>query len=128
MWAIQAALRAVLVGVSGLPAARAWENRDFTPIPGTEYVAEDMIPVSERPIASGTIEQVGIYQVTVCWPAGSGTKAPLDLSDDIVAAFPPAASIGAVCRVDRSWRGNGRPDGQWYRVPVSIRWRGYGTY
>ncbi len=119
-------LRATLVGVSSLPANRAWENRRYQPN-NASYVEEAMIPISEAPRSTGQIEQRGIYQVTVVVPINTGTKTAEDIIDDILAAFPPASSHSNV-RVDRSERGPTFIDGHWYRLPVSVHWRAYESY
>ncbi len=125
---IRADLRATLMAIGSLPTQFAPENRKFDPVNGDPFVEEAMIPVQERPAATGTIEQQGIYQVTLVYPVQSGTKVPEDIIDDILAAFPPASSHGATVRVDRSERGRAFFDGPYYRLPVSIRWRAYSTY
>lgn len=127
-FAIRAALRAQLLTASGLPASRAWENRDFLPVEGTAYLSENLMVSAERPVSSGQIEQTGIYQVRLHYPGGAGTKAAEEVADAIVAVFPPAGSYGGIVRTDRSFRSAGYRDGLWWVLPVSIRWRAYSTF
>ena len=126
-FAIRKDLRATLLAVSGLPAVVAYENVEANP-GAAVFVEERIIPIDERPVATGTIEQRGIFQITLVYPIKSGTKDAEDVIDAILAAFPPASSHGTSCRVDRSQRNPALPDGKDYRLPVSVYWRAYSTY
>jgi hypothetical protein len=126
-FSIRKDLRATLVGVSGLPSVVAYENVESNP-GNAAHVVENLIPVEERPSGSGTIEQRGIYQITLVYPIKSGTKNAEDVIDNILAAFAPASSHGTTCRVDRAERNPPVIDGQFYRLPVSVTWRAYSTY
>lgn len=125
---LRAALRTRLLTVASLPANRAWENRGANPPKGAVYVEDAIIPASERALSYGQVEQIAIYQVTIVVPQNDGTKVGEDIIDDVLAAFPPAATLSGVVRVDRSERNPPRNDGATYRMPVSIRWRAYRTY
>jgi hypothetical protein len=126
--AIRAALRAKLLTVGTLPAARAWENKGFVPVHGVPYVVENQISAARRPASTGMIEQSGIYQVTLVVPADSGVMAGEDIIDAILAAFAPATDCSGVCTIDRSEPNPPRQDGVWFRMPVSVRWRAYAFY
>ncbi len=67
--AIHLAMRTRLLTTSGLPDAnnRAWENKKFTPIAGTQYLEDEYVPggtsIVSVTVDTGTLEARGFYIV-----------------------------------------------------------------
>lgn len=121
---IRATLRAQLLTVPGLPAAKSWENRGFQPPSGADWVRETYLPGGEWQSASDALTCVGLVQYDLFTPADSGTEAIEDLADAIKSAFRPPQSLSGVV-IERAERLPGRVDGPWYMVPVRIGWRAH---
>ncbi|MPT25132.1 MAG: hypothetical protein E2577_20380 [Starkeya sp.] len=90
---IKALLFARLGTLTGAAAALpiAWPNKSFTPPASGKFLRVDFIPnrVDRLEIASDGAHQLrGLLQVSVMWPKGEGTDAPLDIAGAIVAAYP----------------------------------------
>jgi hypothetical protein len=105
--AAQLALRSRLLTVAGLPAARAWENKNYTAIPGTPYVADSYVPGTNSlitfPANNGTVEETGLYVVQWYGVADSGIGTIRAGVQAILAAFAPGTVVtsttGDVIRV-----------------------------
>lgn len=124
--AVRAALRAVLLTVSGLPSAIAWENRKFQPPNNAPWVRETYLPGIEFQSANDLVQGDALVQYDVIFPAGSGTETAEALANDIKAAFKPANAIGPDIGIVRSERDPGRTeDDIWYVIPVRITWRAF---
>lgn len=98
------ALRAQLLTVSELPAARAWENKKYEPT-HVEYIADEFVPATNTLRGSavgGLIERTGLYIVKVFGLADSGITAIRAIASAILAAFPIGPNGGWV-----HWFANG---------------------
>lgn len=124
---VRSALRAQLLTVVGLPAARSWENRQFTRPAGEDWVRETYLPGAERQVSYGMVEAVGVAQYDLFTPADAGTEAAEDLADAIKEAFKPSSTLGGLVRIDRAERLSGRQDASWYFIPIRISWRVHGA-
>lgn len=101
------AMRNLLLAVSSLPAARAFENVAFTPVAGTPYVAEQFVPATSSavtvPVARALVEETGLYVVQWFGLDGAGISAVRTGVDAVLAAFAPGTSVtstaGDVIRV-----------------------------
>ena len=122
---IRQGFRAVLLTVSDLPANRSWENREFTPPTGTEWIRETLLPSDESVSASDTITAIGTMQYDVFWPFGGGTEGAETLADAIKAAFEPNTTISTHAHVYRAERLAGRVDDNWYIIPVRLTYRAH---
>ena len=79
-----------------LPSQQSWENRDFTPTPGTPYVEEQFIPGPSllRSIGPGaTLRVTPQYGLKVFVPEDMGSEAPDAYVDGLVQLFAPRTSI-----------------------------------
>lgn len=125
--AVRQGLRAILLAVPGLPTARAWENRAFTPPnPPERWVRETLLFSSERLMATNTLEASGVMQYSLFEPAGVGTESVEDFGRTVRAAFKPTTTVPAVgLIVDRAECITGMQEPQWYHVPIRITWRAY---
>jgi hypothetical protein len=124
---IRQSMRPLLLAVSGIPAARAWENRAFIPPdPPVRWIRETLLPVVERLISEHWIEATGITQYSLFEPARNGTEAVDDLAKAIRTAFKPTTAVPAASLiVDRAECGTGLQEPDWYHVPIRITWRAY---
>lgn len=91
------ALRTQLVAISGLPSARAWENKDFTPTAGTPYIADQYVPATHRLLTTmaqgGSAVETGLYVIQWFGLKGSGISAIRTGAAAILAAFAPGSSF-----------------------------------
>jgi hypothetical protein len=109
------------------PLATAWENQDFSPVPGTPFQAVTLLPAEpDNPEAGGFYREQGLLQVTLCYPLQGGPAAALARAEAIRAAFKRGTSLtknGVTTVVERTPEiGPGSPDQDRYQVPVRIRW------
>lgn len=124
--ALRNALRVILVGVSGLPVARSWENRQFTPPdPPADWVRETLMPAIERQASDGNVEAIGVVQYDLFTPAGKGTEAIEALADTIKTVFKPRTVPAPNIIIDRSERGTAQQEPLWYQIPVRITYRAF---
>lgn len=128
---IKALLFARLLTLTGAAGALpiAWPNKSFTPPNNGRFLRVDFIPnrADRLEIASDGAHQLrGLLQVSVMWPLGVGTDAPLDIAGAIVAAYPADLTLwdGAL-----SVRVYERPavagvivEDQRVMIPVTILW------
>jgi hypothetical protein len=139
--AVHLALR--LRAKPALPTARAYENVEFTPTPGVEYVEEDFVPATSElrsaTASQGTVQDEGLYVIRWFGVAGTGTTGVGAMSQSItalLARFAPGSSItasdGTVVRIKERpapWRGQIIPN----LIPgravatITIPWRVYST-
>ena len=127
--AIRLALRKQLLTVSGLPAAKQWENQTFTPpTDGSPWLRETLLPAGEQFVASSMWEATGLVQYDLMYPMGDSIEDPDALADAVSQVFRPPKTIGSATKViiDRAERGAGQvTDNVWYMLSVRIRWRAY---
>lgn len=127
------ALRNRLLAVSGLPTARAFENVDFKPTSGTEYVAESFVPAANvvGTIGPNALARVsGLYQVHWYAIENTDVAALYASADTVLAQFSARTAItlstGELLRINDNpapWVGEAIPDGLgWCRVTVTIPW------
>ena len=89
-----------------LPASRAWENMDFTPVAGVPFVEEDYVPGPVTQITVGPLGQVEttpLYVVKLYGVANTGAGALARYATAVLTLFPPrfnvTLSTGDVLRV-----------------------------
>lgn len=120
----------------GPPAARAWENEDFTPpADGRGYLAESFVPATSQlrtiPRVGGLRELTGLYILRLFGPANAGAAALRRLADAIDAVLTPGTPLtlgnGDVVYV----RGDVGPSTSqilpgaagWAFLPLTVPWR-----
>jgi len=116
----------------GLPALRAWENIDFTPVAGRWFVEEDYLPgpaVQETLGQYGQVETLPQYVLRLYGLANTSTAALFKASDALLALFAPRTPLvlsdGNVVVVRTNpapYRGQllQAPGGGWAVVPITI--------
>lgn len=124
---LRAALEVALNSIS--PAlATQFENVPMTPAAGTPYQRVNLLRATpENPaIGAGMHRDIGVMQVTLCYPIGAGPQAAETRAEAIRTAFARGASFtsGAVT-VHITTTPNIGPayvEADRYCVPVSIRY------
>lgn len=104
----------------------AYENTSYTPTTGTPYQRAEMLPAKPDNVVMGAkfyFEQ-GIYQVTLCYPQGSGTgdaQARALLLQQTFRRASTSSSGGLSTMVSATPEiGRAYQDGDRYCIPVSI--------
>ncbi len=125
---IRKALETKLAAV--VPASTtAFENVAFTPTAGVTYQRSNLLPNTpdDAQIGSKVYFELGIYQVTVCAPAGTGPAANEARTQLVKDAFKRGTSLveGAVTVIIMSVPSvsGGYPDGDRYCIPISMRYQ-----
>lgn len=122
---VQTALDARLLTVVGLPQHQA-ENTllDTRGKARTPFVRSTLIPSEAVPATVGVTgknEYSGLYQVDLLYPMDAGKAAVNAMADLVVTAF--ARQTLSTIEVRSAWCEVGRQEGQYYIVPVIVRWR-----
>ncbi|MGT2429246.1 phage tail terminator-like protein [Cupriavidus basilensis] len=126
------------------PLATAWQNVPFTPTPGTPYQQVHLLfAPPENPAYGSYYREVGVFQVSLMYPQGAGPSAAdaraMAIRDwfargTTIHVFPDGSSMvldfqsqsyqvdtGIDVIVQRTPAiADGYPDGDRWRVPVSI--------
>lgn len=125
---ISAALEKKLAAIAS-PLATAYENQVFTPTPGTAYQRVNLIPNSpvDHAITADLVERRGLFQITVCYPYGSGRGAAQTKAKAIADHFAPVQDLiegGVTVVIDKTTRiGSGQVDGDRWTIPITVQWR-----
>ena len=134
---IRAALRQRLLTVVGLPAGRQWENEFFEPVVGQPYLKEKLMPTNSDVVsfgangaADGTIKDDGLWQITLFYPQGEGTKDAQLMAEAIRVALKPSTQLsydGENLTVMRAVIAPGRDEAVWYSIPITIKYMTHTT-
>lgn len=123
---VRAALETALAAMS--PAlATAYENVAFTPTAGTPHQRVNLLAArpDNREISANFVEQ-GLFQVTLCYPSGTGPAAAAARAELLRAAFKRGNSFAnggvTVLSTDTPEIMPAYVDGDRYCVPVRVRW------
>lgn len=75
--------------------ATAYQNVEFTPAPGQAYQECFVLPAKGRArgLRQKTALHLGIFQVNLCYPAGSGTGDVDERADLLIEHFRPADTV-----------------------------------
>ena len=118
----------------GLPASRAFENANFTPVTGVPYVEENYLPGPSSQVTIGPLGELEIfpmYSLKVNVPTLTGINADGRYADALLSLFTPRTAItlsnGDVLRVRTDtgpYRGQRLPSAPGFSViPVTIPFR-----
>lgn len=125
--AIRSAFVARLTAFPGLPSV-AWENMRFTPVLGSPYVRPTLMPgePTQAEIGeNGCNRHVGVYQISLFFPAGKGLAAVEALRDGLVDHFKRGSvltgSIGV--EITKAYGGPMLEEPNWIHCPVTIQYR-----
>lgn len=128
---ISAALSSRLNSMANLPPV-VWENSDtYSPVSGTPYLAEHYLPAPTVPVGvadNSSNDFRGVYQIDIRAPLNKSKFKANQIADQVLAHFRRGTEMtfgGIKVRVETADRAQGRPDGGWWFVPVSINWRAF---
>lgn len=126
---IEAALNTQLISSAG-GVDISYQNKKYTPVDGTPYIRPNFLPAQPEPwvVGAATNFHTGIYQVDLIYPAGVGQSGINNKADEIITAFNQATLLtysGVNVYIKSSGRGNAQQNGNWYFMPVNIRWECY---
>jgi len=125
--ALRAALEVALNSIAPT-LATAFENVPFTPTNGTPYQRVNLLRATpENPsIGAGMHRDIGVMQVTLCYPIGPGPQAAEARAEAIRAAFIRGASFtsgaATVHITTTPTIGPAYVEADRYCLPVSIRY------
>tara|TARA_R110000868_G_scaffold192553_2_gene437120 strand:+ start:592 stop:1023 length:432 start_codon:yes stop_codon:yes gene_type:complete len=113
--------------------AVSYENSQYTPVVGTKYLRETLMPADTSQAELGTTgmdHNEGNYQVDAFTPASSklGKSEAILLADGIATQFKRGAVLtynGVNVRIKSVSRGTGVIDGAWFMIPVFISFKSY---
>lgn len=73
----------------------AYENVDFTPVAGTPYQRANLLPATpENPtLGDSHYLEIGLFQVTLCYPANTGSNTANSRAEAVRAFFPRGLSL-----------------------------------
>lgn len=120
--------QALEVGLNGMSPSvdTAFENLPFKPTPGTPYQRVNLLPAQpENPTVGADFRrEVGVMQVTLCYPFNAGTQAVYARAEAIQTRFRRGSSWtkdGVTAIVDITPTiGPAAVDGDRFTVPVSV--------
>ena len=111
--------------------ATAWENAPFLPVTGAPYQKAFLLPGQPDNSEQGSKNyfEVGVFQVTLCYPLGTGPNAAQARAEAIRTQFRRGTTMtadGISVHVIRTPAiATGYTDGDRYMVPVSITWQAH---
>lgn len=75
--------------------ATAYENVNYIPVTGTPYQRVNLLPATpENPTIGGNYHlELGIFQVTLCYPQGTGSATAKARAEAIKALFPRGLNL-----------------------------------
>jgi Bacteriophage related domain of unknown function len=130
---VRARMRELLLTVSpvgGLPAI-AYEGRAYTPVVGTRWIREQLVPISAEVATlgpTGYVREEFVYRLTVYSPLTGSSKLSdhENLVDLIRAKFFPGQEVRDLSSryfgvVTEAARGYSLSEPDWIGTPVSIR-------
>ena len=112
--------------VDGLPIA--WENRNYTQTDDA-YLSQFLLPAETIAVGverGGSDVLAGIYQVMVNIPEGLGKHEALIETQKVKDQFPRSSTLeynGTRVVIQKVWSNSALIDENFYRVPISIRYR-----
>jgi hypothetical protein len=122
---IHQALDTAVAAITGLPPTTT-ENVTGKPVANAPFTRTTMIPARPNRLTVGVTgkdELIGLFQVDLYYPVGSGVTASLTAAESVVTAFPrtwQTTVSGDVLRVTSSWIEGGRTINSWYAVAVML--------
>lgn len=120
--------------LQALPSAPpiAAENSGFTPKENQSYLAEHYMPAGTTGVGiaiTDSLDYTGIYQIDVRTPLDEFKAEGNALADSVASHFKRGTVMTYETQdvvVQAVSRAQGRPDGAWWFIPVSVTWRAFG--
>lgn len=129
--ALEDKVQSVFDSISGFTQV-VYENVTYDPVVGQHWARVVIRPVSRQADTlgvDGKYLQSGIMTVDVFVPENIGPNAADVVADAILNAFNPKEIILVVgsttVRLKTPYRNDGRSEGEWYFVPVTVEWYCY---
>lgn len=125
--AIQTTLDDAVAAIENLPTFNR-ENTITKPVAGTPFVRSTFLPARPNQLTVGAFgrdQLIGLHQVDIYYPIGSGATAAKSKADLVVAAFPRTWMTeveGNQLRVTQSWVEAGREVNNWYVCSAVLSW------
>ena len=124
------AVRSALdVAMSAYSATQvAYGNSEFKPTLGTLWYRATFMPGEPTQATLGTAGKnrlVGIYQVDVFAPTGTGVGAGETAAEGVITAFKRGKTFvfgGVTTRVEKVWREGAIEEDDWFHIPVKVMW------
>jgi len=119
--------------LQSLPASPpvAWENAGFKPVDGVTFLAETYLPAETSGVgvaATDSLDYTGIYQIDVRAALDDYKKEANDTADAVASHFRRGTILtynGQKVTIQSVSRAQGRADGAWWFIPVSVNWRAF---
>lgn len=125
---IRSALEKQLAAITPVMSI-SFENVAFTPVAGTPYQRSNLLPntPNDAQIGGRVYMEVGIYQVTVCYPMGNGPAAAEARCQLVKDAFKRGTSLveGGVTVIimNAPSVSSAMIDGDRFCIPISMRYQ-----
>lgn len=104
----------------------AYDNVAFEPVASTPWARIAVIPAQPEVTSlgvNGYDEHNGVLQIDLFYPLDKGSGAAYAKSDEVCALFKAGARFtygGETVVIRSSGRNNGRNDGGWFKVTISV--------
>lgn len=109
----------------------AYENINFEPTAGTEYVELINIPNDITPLSiNGALETDGIFRIILYWPENKGSTQAKLKADEILAAFSMGSRVcydNQCATITRLSRYKGIVEDGWYHTVITIGYTAFLT-
>jgi len=102
----------------------AYENADFTPPDNALWLAATIIPAGVDSLMKDSLgldDRVGIFQISIYAPSGTGTGESLRLAETLTNYYKHGLQLDDVF-IAASGRNGGRNTDAWYIIDVSINY------
>lgn len=127
---IRAALTDRLQQLPGLPEV-AWENVSYKPTIGTPYLRPWLLPAEPHSAGLGDAAQNverGVYQISLFYPVGKGTKDIYAMATDLRSHFKRGIKLnynGQLLTITKSYPSPMQQDSDWLHLPMNIAFYAY---
>lgn len=106
----------------------AWENVDYSPTTGTEFLKVQIQPTSRRPSVLGTNPEhryQGIMTILCHFPENVGPGVTHDLADQLLERFNSTTDItwdGVTVSIEYAQQESSYTNSPWYITPITVAW------
>ena len=129
---IRGALQQRAILATGFPASnqRAFDGVEFNPTNGTAWARLSFLPQTSRAFSvSGAVkEHRGLFQVSLFYPAGTGTNTGETAADAVKAQFTPGLRLqqgGETIVIDYAELAPSIQEPDWISFPVTVAYRAF---
>lgn len=131
---VQEALYEFLLTISGIPAAIQVENERFIPSIRDPWMRVLLVPGETTLQSLGTDgynRLSGLYLIDLFYPAGRKTVTDINaIADTIINSYINENIVTkntTHVQILGAWRNTSISEGDWFQVPLSIRWNSQAT-